>query len=873
MQWMQSRCLRDWLNHAVVRIYFAAVVTVLLHALTIQTAAAAPVTELQVETARITVSDFEYFADPSGDLTLESVLRDPSGFTSASQVDVPPLSDAQVYWLRYQLKNTSEQRGRWHIGYEWFVRIDFYQLDEEEQVSSHIVTGQMHPFYDRPVKPWSAAETPVPIVLEPEETTQVIVRLEASTNYHSYPKKLAASVFTEAESREQRGVLVRVVYLCAGLLLGTLVYNLFVYLSTGDHSYRYYLGIVACSLVLTFANFLELPIVDQYDQTTQWVAISRAAGSLIYGFFIIMFTRSFLNVRENFPWLDRILIGIIICLLVLPVLIFSGQMLIARNLSSLFGLITMVVVLITAICSVWKRQPSAGYFLFAFAFFAIGICVFLLTQLGVLPRNNLTNYAMQYGTSLEAVLFSFALGNRINLLRRENESSQQQLITQMTENEKLQKEWTKSLEEKVEEQTRSLSRTNAELSEQNSALYSVNNLSRELSAQLTRPKIVELVGQRLQTLYPESQVRMYLADNPQTPMLTAFASNDSNASNALNELVAEVRQTGAVAKREQKPVDDNSAATLAVPIRRGDVISGALVLQSPSQNGFTESSENLIGALGANIGTALSNASLFEETTALNRKLQAENLRISAELSVAAKIQQIILPTAEEISRISQLQLAAFMLPADEVGGDYYDILQVGDRVTVAIGDVTGHGLASGVLMMQTQIALRTLLENSEFDDIRLLGKLNQSLYRNLQRMREDRNLSLSVVTHQDAQVSISGQHEDILLVDKSGSSSLIDTIDLGFPVGLEEDIANHLDTVNLSLGVGDGIVLYTDGITEAEDSGGSQYGMDRLRAVVEQQWHNSVQEIVDAVIDDVRSHIRSGPVVDDITLVILKQP
>ncbi|OED44478.1 hypothetical protein AB833_01505 [Chromatiales bacterium (ex Bugula neritina AB1)] len=835
--------------------------------------AAAPLTELQLEAAQLTLTDFDYIADPTGELTLDALQSDSQAFTSAAQSGAALVPGTDVYWLKYQLRNSSAEPGRWHIGHEWWIHIDFYLFDSDGEMSEHITTGQLHPYPDRPVAHYSTAATAVPVELAAGETTLVFARLQASsTELYAYPTTLAANVLSEAESSKQRSVMLRVVYLCAGVLLGTLIYNLFVYLSTRDHSYVYYLGIVACSLIFTFTNFIELPaFIAQHDDAPRWISTISPSGSSLYGFFIIMFTRTFLNVRENFPVLDKILLGIIVGLLALPVLVFFGQVLLAGNISALSGLITMVMVMITAIASVWKRQPSAVYFLIAFAFFAVGIFIFLGSQLGLFPKNNLTNYAMQYGTSLEAVLFSFALGNRINLLRRENESSQQQLIAQMTENEKLQKEWTSRLEEKVEEQTRSLSSTNQELSEQNSSLFAVNNLSRELSAQLTRPKIVELVGQRIQALYPGSQVRLFLASDRQAPMQTSYASNENDSAASLDALVARVRDTGTVVKHQQALADGSSASTLAVPIRRGDDVSGALVLQGESR--YSEASENLIGALGANIGTALSNASLFEETTALNRELQAENVRISAELSVAAKIQQMILPTSDEVSRISQLQLAAFMVPADEVGGDYYDILQVGDRVTVAIGDVTGHGLASGVLMMQTQIALRALLENSAVDDVSVLGKLNQSLYRNLQRMQEDRNLSLSVVSHQGDQVSISGQHEDILLIDQNGSSTIIDTIDLGLPVGLEANIDAYLDTVNLSLKAGDGIVLYTDGITEAENAEGVQYGMDRLRQVVEQQWRNDVQHIVDSVIADVRSHIGSGPVVDDVTLVIMKQP
>jgi len=99
-----------------------------------------------------------------------------------------------------------------------------------------------------------------------------------------------------------------------------------------------------------------------------------------------------------------------------------------------------------------------------------------------------------------------------------------------------------------------------------------------------------------------------------------------------------------------------------------------------------------------------------ELVTAMNEQLQIENLRMGAELNVARRIQQMILPSPQELE-IEGLDIAGYMAPADEVGGDYYDVLYTDDIVTISIGDVTGHGLESGLLMLMTQTAVRTLKE------------------------------------------------------------------------------------------------------------------------------------------------------------------
>jgi serine phosphatase RsbU (regulator of sigma subunit) len=94
----------------------------------------------------------------------------------------------------------------------------------------------------------------------------------------------------------------------------------------------------------------------------------------------------------------------------------------------------------------------------------------------------------------------------------------------------------------------------------------------------------------------------------------------------------------------------------------------------------------------------------------------------------------------------------------------------------------------------------------------------------------------------------------------------------LGFLIGLEEEIAKWVATKTISLQPGDGVVLYTDGITEAANMENELYGIERLCTVVSQNWGKSAEIIKQAVVDDVTRHIGKQKVYDDLTLVVLKQ-
>ena len=256
----------------------------------------------------------------------------------------------------------------------------------------------------------------------------------------------------------------------------------------------------------------------------------------------------------------------------------------------------------------------------------------------------------------------------------------------------------------------------------------------------------------------------------------------------------------------------------------------------------------------------------------LTKQLEVENIRLNAEVEVARKLQKFLLPTKAELLKVHEMDIACFMEPAEEVGGDYYDVLQHDDGVLIAIGDVTGHGLESGMVMLMVQMGIRTLLANNEIDATQILSALNQAIIGNVERMNAERSLSLAIIYYQNGEVRITGQHEEIIVVRKGGNVECIDTIDLGFPIGLVDDISDFIKDIHINLQPGDGIVLYTDGITEAENIKNEHYEMDRLCAVIGNNWAESAETVCSAITDDLYQFIGEQKVYDDITLLVIKQ-
>jgi serine phosphatase RsbU (regulator of sigma subunit) len=118
------------------------------------------------------------------------------------------------------------------------------------------------------------------------------------------------------------------------------------------------------------------------------------------------------------------------------------------------------------------------------------------------------------------------------------------------------------------------------------------------------------------------------------------------------------------------------------------------------------------------------------------KALHNKNTLKEAELNIARRIQQWVLPRQHELDKLEDLDIAGFMQPAENIGGDYCDVLKYDDHIVCGIGDVTGHGLESSILMLMVQTAMRTLLAHHVTTPELCLKVLNRALYDNIQRMK-----------------------------------------------------------------------------------------------------------------------------------------
>jgi serine phosphatase RsbU (regulator of sigma subunit)/DNA-binding LacI/PurR family transcriptional regulator len=329
---------------------------------------------------------------------------------------------------------------------------------------------------------------------------------------------------------------------------------------------------------------------------------------------------------------------------------------------------------------------------------------------------------------------------------------------------------------------------------------------------------------------------------------------------------------GVEAVRFSNPLLPETRSELALPLVTREGAIGALSIQSKERGAFGEEEIAVFETMAGQLANAMANARAYDEIRILSEQLRDESLRMRAELAVTQRLQQMLLPTEDELRAIEGLDIAGFMEPAEEVGGDYYDVLKHNGDIKIGIGDVTGHGLESGVVMLMLQTAVRTLLISDEEDPRRFLSILNRLLCDNTERMQVSKSISLALLDYHMGRMAISGQHEQVIVMRKDGRMELEDTMALGLPLGLVGGMADFVQKTSIDLQPEDGIVLYSDGVTEAENEAGELYGLERLCQVVKEHWGERAEEVKDAIVADVRGYIGQQKVHDDITLVVVKQ-
>lgn len=306
-----------------------------------------------------------------------------------------------------------------------------------------------------------------------------------------------------------------------------------------------------------------------------------------------------------------------------------------------------------------------------------------------------------------------------------------------------------------------------------------------------------------------------------------------------------------------------TASLMASPLLYGRQNMGVLAVANRAKGApFSQSDFVVFKSIAEQSAFALYNAIVYSEAN--------EKKRLDHDLEIARDIQRILLPA--EAPAIPGFEVYGINVPAHQVGGDYFDYIKVdGQHLGIAIADVSGKGVPASLIMAICRSVLRSQA-TSNLSPSDVLKSVNRQLYPDI---KEDMFISmLYLILDQSGGITLSRAGHDAPLLYKHDARNVIPIKPRGMVLGI--DSGSVFDRLNSDFTVplerGDCLVLYTDGVTEALDNEGNEFGPERLVAAICASAPNGAQAVVTRAIDDVRDFAGSTPQNDDITLIAIRK-
>lgn len=301
---------------------------------------------------------------------------------------------------------------------------------------------------------------------------------------------------------------------------------------------------------------------------------------------------------------------------------------------------------------------------------------------------------------------------------------------------------------------------------------------------------------------------------------------------------------------------------LAVPMRFRDNIMGVLAVVNPTDGrSFNQGDLSLLQVLADQASVSTYYASLKD--TLLEKE------RTDRELSIATEVQRAMLPG--ELPEFPRIKMAAFNQAARQVGGDYYDVIHVDEQhVGFAIADVAGKGIVGALMMAVCRVVLR-IHAAGQTDPVAVLKAVHQSV---LEDLPEDMFITMSyfVLNLETLELQLARAGHEPLLICRHATGKVVEVEPEGMALGLsdEQQFSRQIQVESVFLQTGDFIVLYTDGVTEAMNAEGEEWGKNTLIEAIEADSHEGVDAILENVKQRVLRFTGDMPQSDDFTLMVI---
>ncbi|WP_065259608.1 hybrid sensor histidine kinase/response regulator [Pseudomonas bananamidigenes] len=359
----------------------------------------------------------QVFEDPSGQASIADVRAQAAAgqFKVHDKATLNAGYSRSAFWLKidlhYRPSNPAAQR-TWllELAYPPLDHLDLYLPDAAGEYRLVRQTGDALPFASREIRQNNYLFN---LTFKPDQQQTVYLRLSSEGSIQA-----PVTLWSSTAYLEDQPLRLYVLGLIYGVLLGMLVYNLFIYLSVRDTSYLYYIFYIA-SFGLYQLSVNGAAVEYFWPDNPWWANAATPFFIGCAGLFGSQFARSFLQTKNHSRWLDRLLIALIIFGAVVIGLSLMTSYALALRLATTLALTFTVVIFAAGILAWWRGLRVARYFIIAWSAFLLGGIVNTMMVLGLLPNVFLTMYASQIGSAIEVALLSLALADRINAMREQ----------------------------------------------------------------------------------------------------------------------------------------------------------------------------------------------------------------------------------------------------------------------------------------------------------------------------------------------------------------------------------------------------------------------------------------------------------------------
>lgn len=475
-----------------------------------------------------------YFEDTSLKLTIDDILKVgfQDKFSPHYQETINFSSTASAYWLKFDITKTVADDFYLNIGSAYIDSISLYQLNKSGKVISVRHTGDDLPFNSREI---AVGNYLFALDLEKDVPQRFYLRVKSDQPLFFL---LRAGKLKEFIAYDHDLDFLQGIYF--GFMLLIFLYNLFLFFSTREKIYLYYISYVASItwfMASVFGYFFEY-FWPNTPYLNQLVVVSSGLTMIT----ATLFTQKFLSTKKEAPKLHLgsnvfLLIGFLVC-----VLVVLGYKIEGLKLAQAGLLIMALYFIVLGVRFRLRGYGPTKYYLFAWGCLLVGICFAILESLNLIFVMQYLN-AMQIGSALEVMLLSFALGDRIKMYKKQKEDAQLAALQASRENERLIKEQNIILEKKVKKRT-------AEVASQNEKLIKLNE---------EKDMLVNIVAHDLRTPLHQIKGLIWLLDVPAMDLneeQQMYLTEIDNSVDRLSEMIGRILDTHALEKDEINLVNE-----------------------------------------------------------------------------------------------------------------------------------------------------------------------------------------------------------------------------------------------------------------------------------------------------------------------------